>query len=207
MKKFTITGLGIVLALFSADGLAQDAVHGAEDYKLCASCHGFKAEGNQLVNAPALAGQADWYLLRQIRNYRAGIRGTVAGDTHGIAMAQMTQGLDSEEKIADIVAYIGTLPAVIPAATVSGDAKKGESLYASCSACHGSDARGNPAMNAPTLVNSDDWYQLRQLQSFRSGLRGAHPDDTFGQQMRPMAGILADEQAMQDVIAYINGLK
>lgn len=207
MKKFTIAGLGIVFALFAVDGLAQDAVHGAEGYKLCASCHGFKAEGNQLVNAPALAGQADWYLLRQIRNFRAGIRGADAADTHGNVMAQMTQGLDSEEKMADIVAYIGTLPAVTPAATISGDSKKGESLYASCAACHGSDARGDPAMNAPTLATTDDWYQLRQLQSFRSGLRGAHPEDTFGQQMRPMAGILADEQAMKDVIAYINGLK
>ncbi len=207
MRILTIASLGIGLALFAVDGLAQDAVHGAEDYKLCASCHGFKGEGNQLVNAPALAGQADWYLIRQIRNFRDGIRGTAEGDTHGKAMGQMAQGLASDDKVADIVAYIKTLPAAHPATTVAGDPKTGQALYASCAVCHGSKAEGNEAMNAPALARSDDWYQVRQLQSFRSGLRGAHPDDVYGQQMRPMAAMLADEQAINNVVAYINSLK
>jgi len=207
MRTITIISLGIGLALFALDGLAQDASHGAAEYKLCASCHGFKGEGNQLVNAPALAGQEDWYLERQIRNFRSGVRGATDGDTHGNAMAQMAIGLDTDEKIADVVAYINTLPPASPATTIDGDNNKGKTQYAPCIACHGPDGKGNPALNAPSLVSIDDWYQLRQLQSFKDGSRGAHPEDTYGQQMRPMAGVLADDAAMRDVVSYISTLR
>ena len=71
----------------------------------------------------------------------------------------------------------------------------------------GNAAEGNPALNAPSLATTDDWYQVRQLQLFKQGLRGAHADDTYGQQMRPMAGLLADDSAINDVVSYINSLK
>lgn len=195
------------MALFAAASLAQDVGHGAEDYKLCASCHGFKGEGNALVNAPALAGQEDWYLERQIRNFRDGIRGASSEDVHGHVMAQMTRGLGSGEKIADIVAYIGKLPAPHPGNTVDGDAARGQMLYSTCAACHGASGEGNPALNAPALATTDDWYQVRQLNLFKQGLRGAHANDTYGQQMRPMAGMLVDDAAIRDVTSYINSLK
>ena len=51
-----------------------------------------------------------------------------------------------------------------------------------------------------------DWYLLRQLQYFKDGVRGAHPDDLYGMQMAMMAASLRDEQAMQDLVAYINSL-
>jgi len=207
MRIFTIASLAIGLTLFSAETLAQDVGHGAEDYKLCASCHGFRGEGNPLVNAPALASQEDWYLERQIKNFRDGIRGASSDDVHGYAMAQMTRGLSSDEQILDIVAYIGTLPAPKPADTVDGDASRGKTHYAACAACHGATAEGNPALNAPALSTTGDWYQVRQLELFKEGLRGAHADDTYGQQMRPMAGVLADDAAIRDVAKYINSLK
>ena len=207
MRILTIAGLTLALALSAVDGNAQDAEHGAVDYKLCASCHGFKAQGNLLVNAPALAAQEDWYLERQMRNFRDGIRGASSDDEHGYAMALMARGLESDEEIADIVAYIGTLPTPSPANTVDGDAERGRSQYAPCAACHGESAEGNKALNAPSLVTLDDWYQVRQLKLFKQGIRGAHPDDVYGQQMRPMAGVLADDAAIDAVVSYINSLK
>jgi len=207
MRNFTVAAVTIGLALFSVQSLAQDVEHGAEDYKLCASCHGFKGQGNPLVNAPALAGQEDWYLERQIRNFRDGVRGASTDDAQGYAMAQMTRGLASDETISDIIAYIGKLPAPKPENTVDGDASRGKNHYAACAACHGAAAEGNPALNAPALSTTGDWYQVRQLQLFKEGLRGAHPDDTYGQQMRPMAGVLADDAAIRDVASYINSLK
>ena len=45
----------------------------------------------------------------QIRNFRDGVRGSSADDEHGHTMALMSQGLESDEQIADIVAYIQTL--------------------------------------------------------------------------------------------------
>lgn len=207
MRTFWIASLGIGLALFAAEGIAQDVEHGADDYKLCASCHGFKGEGNALVNAPALAGQEHWYLERQLRNFRDGIRGASQDDAQGYTMAEMTRGLDSDEKIADIVAYIGKLPAPSPENAVDGDPERGKGHYAACAACHGTAGEGNSALNAPALTTTADWYQARALKLFKEGLRGTHADDVYGQQMRPMAGVLADDAAIRDVVSYINTLK
>lgn len=203
MRSLPILCAGLLAVGPCGELVAQDVDHGAEDYKLCASCHGFRGEGSQLVNAPALAGQSAWYLERQIQNFRSGVRGGVETDTHGKVMATMAKGLDSDEKVADIVAYIGTLPAANPKATIAGDVDKGRALYASCAACHGERAEGNAQLNGPALAATEDWYQLRQLELFKRGERGANPEDTYGQQMRPMASVLTDDAAMRDVVAYI----
>ena len=52
-----------------------------------------------------------------------------------------------------------------------------------------------------------DWYLLRQLQNFKSGVRGAHSRDRYGEQMGFMARNLKDDQAMQDLVAYMNTLE
>ena len=39
----------------------------------------------------------------------------------------------------------------------------------------------------PFLAGQSAAYLLRQLTAFRSGDRGKHPDDTYGQQMRGIA--------------------
>jgi cytochrome c oxidase subunit 2 len=46
----------------------------------------------------------------------------------------------------------------------------------------------------------------RQLDNFKTGVRGAHPKDYYGFQMGLMSITLRDEQAINDVIAYINTL-
>ena len=48
---------------------------------------------------------------------------------------------------------------------------------------------------------------MTQLYKFKNGLRGTHPDDTYGAQMAAMASTLADTTAMHDVIAYIRTLQ
>jgi cytochrome c oxidase subunit 2 len=65
---------------------------------------------------------------------------------------------------------------------------------------------GIEAANAPRLAGSSDWYLERQLQNFKSGARGAHPQDYYGYQMGLLGITLRDEQAIKDVIAYINTL-
>jgi cytochrome c oxidase subunit 2 len=65
---------------------------------------------------------------------------------------------------------------------------------------------GNPALNSPRLAGMSDWYMVTQLQKFRTGLRGDHPEDIFGSQMVASAMALPDEQALLDVAAYINTL-
>jgi cytochrome c oxidase subunit 2 len=50
----------------------------------------------------------------------------------------------------------------------------------------------------------NDWYLTTQLNNFKQGYRGSHAKDNFGPQMVQMASILTDEQAVQDIVAYIN---
>ncbi len=197
----------LLIVFFSISINAQDANQGEQLYKVCAGCHGFKAEGSQSANSPKLSGQESWYLERQIKNFRDGLRGRVANDPHGLRMAQMAQVVQSDQDINNLIAYIQTLPNKSTTSSVKGDIEKGKGLYATCMACHGNKAEGKQALNAPGLLALDDWYQLDQLVKFKDGRRGAHPNDAYGQQMAPMAKLLADEQAMRDVVSYIHSLQ
>ena len=47
---------------------------------------------------------------------------------------------------------------------------------------------------------------MNYLKAFRAGMRGAHPEDRTGRQMLAMAGVLLDEEAMRDVVAFIGSL-
>ena len=92
-------------------------------------------------------------------------------------------------------------------AKVEADPELGASYYRQfCAACHGPAAEGNPALNSPRLAGADDWYLLAQLQAFRGGSRGSHPQDRTGKQMRAMAGVLPDDAAVAAVVSYIHGL-
>jgi cytochrome c oxidase subunit 2 len=91
-------------------------------------------------------------------------------------------------------------------ALAAGDPAKGQALYAVCGACHGPNAEGQEALNAPRLAGQEEWYVIRQLQNFKTGIRGTNPNDTFGMQMAPMAQTLVDDQAMADVAAYVKSL-
>ena len=91
-------------------------------------------------------------------------------------------------------------------ALAAGDPERGKTLYATCGACHGPNAEGMEALNAPKLAGQEEWYVVRQLQNFKNGVRGNNPRDTYGMQMAPMAQTLPDDQAMQDVAAYIRSL-
>jgi len=69
--------------------------------------------------------------------------------------------------------------------------------FAPCSACHGGQGEGNPALNAPAIAGQDAAYLERQLLNLRAGRRGTHPSDTIGAQMRAIALSLSDTQATQ----------
>lgn len=207
MKKILISALLIAAATAAPAFAAGDAAAGKALYATCSACHGANAEGNQAMNAPKLAGQGEWYLVRQLGNFKGGIRGTAATDAFGKTMAPMAMMLADDAAMANVAAYIASLPVAHPAATVQGDAAAGKTLYATCSACHGADGKGNQAMNAPTLSGQSDFYLVTQLKNFKSGGRGTHAKDAFGMQMAPMAKMLADDAAINNVVAYINTLK
>ena len=89
-----------------------DVAHGKSLYSgTCASCHGETAQGNEGMQAPALKGVSDWYLLRQIKAFRNGWRGTAADDTSGAQMRAMAMALPDDAALNDVVAYIASLEA------------------------------------------------------------------------------------------------
>ena len=186
---------------------AADPAAGAPLYAVCAACHGLQGEGNPAVNAPKLAGQGDWYLRRALGNFKSGARGTADQDVAGKSMAAITATLASDADIANVVAYIKTLPDNPAPTTVNGNARHGQSAYLTCGACHGADGQGIQAMNAPRLKGMSDWYLVTQLKNFKQGLRGGHPNDLYGPQMALMATTLVDDRATRDVVSYINTLQ
>ena len=146
-------------------------------------------------------------MQRQIKAYKNGLRGVHDGDIYGKQMAPMAATLVDDAAIANLVAHIQTMPDNKAVPTISdGDVAKGARLYTVCAYCHGADGMGIRALNAPRAAGMTDWYMARQLQNFKDGVRGSHPQDFYGMQMGFMGRILQDEQAINDLVAYINTL-
>lgn len=96
--------------------LAVDTAKGAAAFTTtCQACHGASAEGNPAMKAPRLAGQADWYLDRQIKKFKHGIRGADPSDLEGTQMAAMSKTLFDDDVLESVAAYINQLPGKAPA--------------------------------------------------------------------------------------------
>lgn len=85
-------------------------------------------------------------------------------------------------------------------------AARGEQLFQGCQPCHGSDGQGNVAIQVPGIAGMPDWYMKTQLHKFRTGTRGAHPDDHEGLRMRPMSRMLRTDADIAAVTAYVSKL-
>jgi cytochrome c oxidase subunit 2 len=186
--------------------VAGNAVVGAAQYAICAACHGQQGEGLQALNAPKIAGQEPWYIKRQLQNYKAGLRGAHDDDLYGKQMAPMASTLVNDAAIDNVIAHIQTFPDNPSPQTIDGDVSKGQRIYNICAYCHGKDADGIQAINAPRMAGMNDWYLANQLKNFNAGIRGEHPQDFYGKQMGFMGRTLHDEKAVNDVVAYINTL-
>lgn len=211
-KGRRLAALCVAIATFVPAGASraegEDAARGRQLWALCASCHGQDGGGNELYFAPAIAGLPAWYLARQLDKFHSGIRGTNFDDLTGMRMRPMALWLATEADRKTVAAYAAALPPTDPKPTLQGgDAARGQTLYAPCTACHGPQAKGMEVLGAPPLDHQSDWYMLTQLHHFKTGIRGSDAKDVQGGQMRPMAMLLPDEQAMRDVIAYIMSLR
>ncbi|MDH4108783.1 MAG: c-type cytochrome [Gammaproteobacteria bacterium] len=199
---------GVLLAVFMGPsaGAAEESPVSPDDLVYCTVCHGMQLRGNRNIEAPRLSEMDAWYIEQQLVAFKNGWRGTHPQDLIGMEMRPMAAALnDTQIKAAAKFAQASRAP--VPAATVDGDADAGRTHYSTCAACHGVDASGNEALGAPPLAGLNDWYLVRQLENFRDGVRGSHPDDLYGAQMRASAALLPDDQAIRDVVAYITSLQ
>ncbi len=205
MRTLVLSGFLLLISLGagSAAQAAGDIEAGKVLYKICTACHGPDAEGMATLNAPANAGQDPWYLTRQLKNFRAGIRGAHPDDTFGAQMRPMAMMLADEQDIADVVAYLSSMDMPDPPQTVDGDVAAGKKAYETCIPCHGEFGEGAKSLDAPRLSNQHDWYIVRQLENFKAGVRGTHQSDIYGAQMRIMAQMLETDERVRAVAAYI----
>jgi cytochrome c oxidase subunit 2 len=228
MRTFIVT----LILMLSSPVFAQtstEVIAGETLFQACGFCHGDQGQGIIRLDAPAIAGLEPWYIEQQLHNFKNGVRGYDANDLPGQQMALITGMLRNDASIKNVAEYISNLKPGAPAPkgpggitmpdarpyiwdspyaefTLQGDAAKGAKTYTVCAACHGQQAEGNQAFGGNKLTELTPSYIARQLQYFKAGLRGANPNDDKGKQMASMAKLLADDQAIADVIAYIETL-
>ncbi len=188
-------------------GAADAATRGKELYETCVPCHQQDGSGNPVVGAPNIAGMKEWYVEGELDKFQAGIRGAQFDDIEGMRMRPMALSLLNEENIKAVARYVESMPPVRHAASLPGDPQAGAMIYETCGSCHGDNGAGNQDLKAPRIAGTDDWYLATELRKFKSGVRGANPKDREGRLMRPMARTLADDDAVRNVIAYIETLK
>ncbi len=208
MNSHVLNGMVALLAFgvaFSAYA-AGDPAKGKAAYEICAVCHGASGEGTPELNVPKIGGQEEWYVARQLQNFKSGLRAPTTSDVYGTQMRALSMTLTNDQEIADVAAYVASMSPPAVADTVSGDAAQGKAAYATCTACHGANGEGNKALNSPKLAGQHDWYIVRQLQNYKSGVRGGDSKNVFDTQMRPMAMILTTDDAVNNIAAYINSL-
>jgi cytochrome c oxidase subunit 2 len=193
-----------LIACLPAAALAADTNAGKGAYAPCAACHGSSGEGKPAAGAPGIAGQSQSYLVRQLWDFKKGNRSSTTDEAGDVEPCPVSMMLADGEQIANVAAYVASLPANKPVATIEGDADRGKDLYTSkCGACHGGHGWGNEALYTPRLTIIGDAYLIRQVRNFQGGLRGAHKDAQFGKQMALMAKDVSAEE-LKDIAAFLN---
>ena len=191
-------------------GQAAAKPRGEAVFGLCIQCHGTEGQGDHLFGAPRIAGLPQWYIAAQLEKFRSVARGKHPDDDAGNRMRPMARGLGVDD-VGVVAAYVANLklaPNKVEGLTlVGGNAEKGKATFGVCLACHGANGEGNEVLHAPPIKMSNDWYLVHQLANFKNKIRASDPaKDPVGATMAPQASSL-DDQAMKDVITYVQSLK
>lgn len=172
MKKTIITLLALSASLmaFAAPNIEAGKEKGES---LCMACHGV---GGVSVNPiwPSLAGQGEKYLLKQLKDFKSGVR------SNAVMGAQAA--MLSDQEMEDVAAYYASLP--LPPAATQGRGEnpeemlaEGQALYRggdlargipACSACHGPTGAGIPPAAFPALSGQQAEYNRLQLIHFQN---------------------------------------
>ncbi|MER2526975.1 MAG: c-type cytochrome [Candidatus Competibacter denitrificans] len=202
MKKFVVIAATCALLGSATAALAAgDATAGKAKSATCAACH--NADGNSAnPQYPKLAGQGADYLLKQLQDYKAGVRVNPI-------MAGMVAPL-SPQDMEDLAAYFASQQ-VARAAADPALAPQGEALFrggnltsgvSACAACHGTVGAGNPLAKFPAIAAQHAEYLQLQLKAFRAMERA----NDAGQMMRSIAAKMTDPE-IKAVSSYIQGLQ
>jgi cytochrome c oxidase subunit 2 len=83
--------------------------NGKDHYATCAACHGANGQGIWSTRAPRLSNMSDWYMARQLTNFRDGVRGSHRENFEGAQMSAIAKVLTDDQAITDLLDYMHTL--------------------------------------------------------------------------------------------------
>ena len=172
--------------------------HGAELYgRICAVCHGANGEGYKADQAPRLAqpdfqaSVTDAYLREAIEHGRAG--------TTMSSWSKERGGPLSPQDIDELIRFLRTWrkggQAVLDERPLSGDARRGEDLYArECFRCHGMRGVGGPNVhigNPQLLQAASNGFVRYAIKNGRPGTLMKGFSETIGEQgIEDLTGLL-----------------
>jgi len=190
----------VSLLSVSLTAWGEDPDNGKSLFRSCAFCHGQQAQGIAGGRFPRLAGMPRAYLIRQLKDFRAGRR-----ENESMVIVGRIRSL-TDAQIADLAGYIhairlGRDAPALDVATLPGDLKKGRKLYKRvCRRCHGRKGRGKRRTGAPPLAGQYGGYLQVQIDNFKVKERyhdNDEDDDTFYEYSAREIG---------DILAYITTL-
>ncbi len=204
--------IALVLALnlvasptFAAEKAAKATAEPATENKqqvaqnVCAACHG--ADGNSTINLnPKLAGQHPEYLLKQLLNFKEGVR-------KNAVMESIVANLTKEE-LQELAKFYASKKQTLAKAKSNGAGSLGEKIYRggiaatgvpACASCHGANGAGMPKQY-PRVAGQHADYALQQLRTFRTAERANAP------MMMTIAAKMTDAE-MRAVADYMQGLR
>jgi cytochrome c oxidase cbb3-type subunit 3 len=143
--------------------LSKDAQANAMGQRLflnyCAQCHGSDAGGAK--GFPNLRDK-DWLYGGDA----ATIETTILNGRNGV-MPALGAAVGGEDGIKELANYVRSLSGLKHDAKL---AEAGKARFAICAACHGPEAKGNPAMGAPNLTDSI-WLYGSAEETIAEGIR------------------------------------
>ena len=180
-----LVALSVSVLTACQESQVSDIARGEELFDMwCSACHGTEGQGKLETGAPAIAGLPGWYLEAQLSGFQSGFRGKHQEDPTGQTMQRMSLvALVEEGDLTSVANYVASLEPRSPELTIGGDPILGADAYGVCANCHGVDGKGNEELRAPPIVQLNDWYLIQELENFRIGARGVHPEDVWGAMM------------------------
>ena len=168
----------------------------------CMACHGM--DGNSAnPEWPSLAGQHPSYILKQLKQFKAGER-------QNALMSPMAMIL-ADQDMEDLAAYFAAQTPRPTGETEPSKLERGQSIYRagiaskgvpSCAGCHGPSGRGIPGAAFPMIGGQHAVYAAIQLRSYKSGARATDPNSM----MRTIASRLNDDE-IDAVASYLQGMR
>jgi cytochrome c553 len=171
--------------------------------QVCLACHGVDGNGTEPTNPefPKLAGKQPEYLLKQLKDFKAGKR-------KNEIMAGMVANLTPDDMANLSLYYAGqkAKPGVVKNPALVAQGKKiymdgnPDAGVPACAGCHEADASGYAFF--PHLAGQHTEYTFLQLKRFNTGER----DNDKGLAMQSVTAKMT-EQEMRAVAEYLAGVQ